>query len=43
MGKAGNFPDKMLWFIFLKIYAIAALSYLAVAACYFSWRLSQKK
>jgi hypothetical protein len=33
----------MLWLLFLKIYAVAALSYLAVAAGYFSWRVWQRK
>jgi len=34
---------NMLWILFLKIYAVAAFSYLAVAAGYFSWRVWQRK
>jgi len=33
----------MLWLIFLKVYAVAAISYLAVAAGYVSWCVWQRK
>ena len=33
----------MLWPFFIKIYAVAAVSYLAVTAGYVSWRVWQRK
>jgi hypothetical protein len=33
----------MLWTLFFKIYATAAISYIAVAAGYFSWRAWPRK
>jgi len=33
----------MLWSLFFKIYATAAISYVAVAAGYFSWRAWARK
>jgi hypothetical protein len=33
----------MLWSLFFKIYATAAISYLAVTLGYFSWRVWARK
>jgi hypothetical protein len=33
----------MLWSLFFKIYATAAISYIAVTAGYFSWRAWARK
>jgi hypothetical protein len=32
----------MLWALFIKIYATAAISYVAVTLAYFSWRARER-